>query len=296
MMNEPAAELRALAASIDSLAARHLVELASVLRYVRPVARVVIRSEHHAVVRERLAALGLWTGIPRVHQRVVRREGDDRFCTRIPGPAVPGDPEATIALIVARDLESAVRGQRIDDEEDSTACGLALGYPRCCVEAYASIEDGRDWFSQLTSSHPSGAHRFEWSANFLAGLWSADTVHPDFFPCRIGCARASAFVRALVRAAQDLGLAPECDRGIRCMSKSIVVLDGAVVVLGGGDHGESPVACETRPGTDDSWRIRLNNPDFRFSASSGGIIVRHEGADVLLVKGALLHFDRGGTT
>ncbi len=293
-MRDDAAGLRALAAEVDSLAPRHLFELASVLRCIRPLARVVIRSEDHDVVRGRLAALGLRAGIPRVHQRVVRREGNDRFCTRIPAPAVPGDPEATISLMVARDLESALRGQRIDDEEDSLACGLMLGYPRCCAEAYASIEAGNDWFSKLVASHPSGVHRFDWSANQLAGLWSADTAHPDFFPCRLGCPHASTFVRALVLAARELGLAPECARGIRCMSKSVVVLDGAVVVLGSGDHGESPVACETRPGTDPSWRTRLNNPGLRFGAASGGIVVRHDGVEVLRVKGALLHFDRGG--
>jgi hypothetical protein len=284
-----AAALRALARTVPALASRHLVEIASVLGGARTCARTVVPAMQWAPAAMALEGMGLHVGAPSVHQRVVRRVGDDRYCVRVTGAPDPSDPESIVALIVSSDAKAAAQGQEIDDNDDSFACGLMLGYPDCCARAYASIESGTDWYRLLAAGMAPGMCRLHWSANCIAGLRTIDTLHPDFFPCRLGCPRACAFVRSLVLAARSIGLEIECTRGITIMSLPIVLLDGAAVTLA--SDGATPLGCEIRPGTDPQWKVRLSDPELHFQALPAGIVASREGMEVIRVRGTLVRFD-----
>lgn len=289
-MSALAARLRLFMAECPMLASRHLAEIASVIAGARPCARVVVPASARTSMERALADLNLFVGSPRVHNIIVRRNGDDRFCERRPGEPEPSNHDATVALVVSRSARNASEGQQVDDQGDSFACGSMLGYPSCCSRAYAEIESGVDWLERLSRKTPAGIHRFNWTANSIAGLFSTDTMHPDFFPCKLGCLAASEFVNTIACAAREIGLEKEWDLGVQLMSRPIVLLDGAAVLLRSPFENSPPVASVVREHRHPNWKTLLSHSQVRFKASPQGVAIFLDDQELLRVRGAKIDF------
>jgi hypothetical protein len=271
------------------LAPRHLVEIAGVLVGARSMARIVLAVEHHGRLSSLLAAAGLRGGSPSVVNRVVRTCGDDRYCERVARSAC-FEPTELISVIVALDSDLAEKGQRVDDLGDSSECGAMLGYPECCIKAYARIERGEDWVELLERESLPASLSLHWSCNSLAGLFTASTLHPDFFPCTIGCPHAASLVRELVRAGASCGLHEELAAGIDDMRKPCLLMNGVVVGLDGPGPESRVIGCEVRPGRDRRWAGVLTHPEVRVVRLPGGVRVLHDGREVLSVKARSVDF------
>lgn len=265
----PAHALRELSRAVSDVAPRHLFEIAGVLEGVRPCARVVIPHRATDVATRVFRDLGLAAGRPGVWNEVVRAHGEDRFCVR---KTVSGslDPDATVSVIVARDSVTAQDGQRIDDSGTALECGTMLGYPRCCVDAYARIEAGADWLELLRYALPAGPVSLPFHANVVEGLFSRSALHPDFFPCTLGCPHAMALVRELLGAGLSCGLEEELAEGADRMRACVAILSGAAVRLGG---ESSDPEVHVRPGRDPRWARVLQQRGIEFMPTERGLIV-----------------------
>lgn len=283
-----ASSLRAIRNAAPDIQARHLVEIASVLAGSRDAARVAISIGHSESLRRALASAGLYAGKPEVANVEVRRSGDDRFCVRRKIDATT-DVGAVIAVAVARSAKAAADAQRIDDYGDSTESGLALGYPPCCVQSYGRIEHGLDW-TEAIRPHPGDAvGPLSWAENCLAGQFDAAAIHPDLFPCRLGCPQAAEFVRAAADAARACGLNAEVEAGVHAMNGRYVLLSGAIVRL----ERASNRACEVhlRGGTDARWSQVLMGVE-RFERRGHGIAMYFQSPPLVVPSaGSLVEFN-----
>jgi hypothetical protein len=282
-------ELRALGNARLELGWRHLFELASVLHGQRPLARMVVPLVEVEALHVALSALGLHAGRPRVANRPVRRCGDDRFCQRIPIDDADGTTDSA-AVVVARDALSASDGQRIDDFGDSAEIGRMLGYPDCCVEGYRSIEDGAEWTDLLAARARRVPARLSAECNCLAGLFDHRSLHPDYFPCMLGCPNAERFNLTLVDSGRARGLCREADEGRRSMCGSVAVLGGAVVRLERIVEGYRPQDLVIRGGIDERWRTILADPRACYRRVTNGVVIEMPATAPLAIAGAIVEF------
>jgi hypothetical protein len=282
-------ELRALEGGTLGLGWRHLFELASVLDGRRPVARVVVGLAEIDALHRALLRLGLHTGRPLVANRPVRRCGDDRFCHRIPIEDANASTDSA-AVVIARDAPAASEGQRIDDFADSSEIGRMLGYPDCCVEGYRRIEAGTEWTALLASQSHRVPSSLAAECNCLAGLFDHRSLHPDYFPCILGCAAAERFNRSLVDAGRACGLLREAADGRAAMCGPVAVLDGATVRLASTGDGLQPRDLVLRGSVDERWREVLTDPLARFHRVARGVVVEIPAAAPLAVGGTIVEF------
>jgi hypothetical protein len=130
-----------------------------------------------------------------------------------------------VELFASRDpalAERALSLQAGDPTRNAPAIGALLGYPECCIEAFAAQPD--------RSSDP--ANRFATAARTSAPQpWPWETANFDrmiaaFFPCRYDCAAARAHARAILAEAdrEEPGLAATIERELR--AKWIYAGDG----------------------------------------------------------------------
>ena len=162
---------------------------------VKPVAFLTLRP---GAVEPIVAAFG------RVHverrERRVRVEAQDRWTDR------RDEGEPRVELYIARDPELARRAATLQAQGDPSQglreLGALLGYPPCCVEAFASQDDRANnsrnrYFSRARTFAPrtpnaaSGepADVWPWELNNL------DTMIAPFYPCSYRCSQALAWVR-----------------------------------------------------------------------------------------------------
>lgn len=140
--------------------------------------------------------------IERVDYRcVVDAVGDERHRT------MAGPGEGThVDLFVARDPAVALRARRIYEDprgptEHLAEMGALLGYPRCCVEAFAALED-RSNNSALR--YEAWARTGRSGRRFEALLANTVALLVPFFPCTYGCPSALEAARAVwARWSQD---------------------------------------------------------------------------------------------
>lgn len=289
-MQQTAAMLRRLLASDVGFAPRHAAEVSSVITGLRRCARVATTVGLAEIIMPILHGLGLAIGRPEVIHREIRRASADRFCERVAPPEGVKTSDH-VAFIVARTQADADEGQRVDDKGDAAACGRMLTFPTCCTRAYARIERGDDWVAAIAASVREPPRRLHWSANCLAGLFTIDTLHSDFFPCRLGCPEAAAFVRTMAASARQCGLDQECDRGVAAMQGSMILMDGVVVSLRHEGSLEHVDGCEIRPPRDPRWRDVFTGEGVRFDLSDGGVIVRRGDDELLRARGSLIRFE-----
>lgn len=280
----PAPALRALSRAVPDVAPRHLFEIAGVVQGVRSCARIVLPYRLLDGANSILRDLQLAAGRPTVWNDVVRHVGEDRFCERKP---MSGgiDPDAAVSVIVARHGTVAAEAQRIDDFGTSEECGSMLGYPPCCIAAYAKLEAGADWIDLLRGTLPRTAVTLPFHGNTIEGLFSRSTLHPDFFPCTLGCPHAMGLVGQLLDAGIECGLDEEFASGTERMRCCVAMLDGAVVRLNG-KSGNSEV--HLRPGRDPRWIQLLTQPGIQIDTSERGLTVRTSHGDVATAGNTVL--------
>jgi len=107
--------------------------------------------------------------------------------------------EARIELYLSHDADLARRAAYLQAEVDPTAAmreiGELVGYPSCCVEAFAS---------QADRSNNSLNRYYSWSRTVAsAGRWpwqlnNLHTMIAPFYPCTYGCSEALAWARAVL--------------------------------------------------------------------------------------------------
>jgi hypothetical protein len=132
------------------------------------------------------------------HERRERRvhvDAQDRWTDR----RDHGEPR--VELYIARDAELARRAARLQAEEDPTRAlaeiGALVGYPPCCVAAFARQDDRANnsrnrYESRARTLAPDGSTPAPWP-------WELNNLHTmvaPFYPCSYRCAAALAWARA----------------------------------------------------------------------------------------------------
>jgi hypothetical protein len=149
------------------------------------------------------------------------------------------DPEGrAFAAYVARDrgvLEEAVEVEATGTAVDT---GRVLGYPPCCCEAYARLEQGEYWVSALAAASPLNSYPF-WG-NKYAYLLHGASLFPDYFPCSLGCECTHRLARDLAQVGRSFGLNDLVTKYESLMREPILLADGAIRSGNG--------ACEWRIG------------------------------------------------
>jgi hypothetical protein len=157
---------------------------------VKPVAFLTVRPEE---VERTLAFFG---DVP--HERRERRVhvgAQDCWTDR----RNEGAPH--VELYIAHDAELARRAAHLQADADPTAAlreiGALVGYPACCVEAFAQQDDRANnsrnrYHSQARTLRPDGSSQTPWP-------WELNNLHTmivPFYPCSYRCAAALAWARA----------------------------------------------------------------------------------------------------
>ena len=109
--------------------------------------------------------------------------------------------EPRVELYIARDAELARRAAYLQAEVDPTAAigeiGALVGYPPCCVEAFAQQDDRANnsrnrYHSQARTLRPDGSTPTPWP-------WELNNLHTmvvPFYPCSYRCTAALAWARS----------------------------------------------------------------------------------------------------
>lgn len=171
---------------------------------LKPVVFLSVPPEREAALRASLdPALHVERG-----ERVVRIAAGDRWGA--------GGERRFVELFLSRDPDLA-RGAKALQDADPTrnarALGELLGYPRCCVEAFALQPDRRDNSRNrtLTAARTRGAMPWPWE------LSNVDRMIVPFFPCAYDCAAALSLARAVIAEAEraEAGIAAATRRELR---------------------------------------------------------------------------------
>ncbi|MCC6215605.1 MAG: hypothetical protein IT376_12135 [Polyangiaceae bacterium] len=155
------------------------VELAALRAGIRPAAFLTVEPRELPQVR---AALAGWVVVER--ERRVHVAAHDRWVDR------RDEGEPRVELYVARSREEADALARLQAEEDPSRAarelGRLLGYPGCCVEAFASqgSRDDNTLNRYLVESRTSQGASCPWTLNGF------ELALVPFFPCRWDCAAA----------------------------------------------------------------------------------------------------------
>lgn len=157
---------------------------------IKPVAFLTVRPEEVG------ATLAYFGDVH--HERRDRRvhvETQDRWTDR----RDRGEPR--VELYIARDAELARRAAHLQAEVDPTAAireiGALVGYPTCCVEAFAQQEDRANnsrnrYHSQARTLPPDGSTVPPWP-------WELNNLHTmivPFYPCSYRCEAALTWARS----------------------------------------------------------------------------------------------------
>lgn len=127
-------------------------------------------------------------------ERLVSVGAQDRWTDR------RDEGEARVELYIACDAELARRAARLQSERDPTAAireiGALVGYPTCCVEAFAAQDDRAnnslnryETWGRTVSGDASDPPFWPWELNNL------HTVVAPFYPCSYRCAAALTWAR-----------------------------------------------------------------------------------------------------
>jgi hypothetical protein len=157
---------------------------------IKPVAFLTVRPDQV----ERTLALFGEACVERRDRRVLV-ESQDRWTDR----RDRGEPR--VELYIARDAALAARAAALQAEADPSHAlrelGALLGYPACCVDAFARQDDRANnsrnrYYSQARTLAPSDATEEPWP-------WELNNLHTmiaPFYPCSYRCRSARAWARA----------------------------------------------------------------------------------------------------
>jgi hypothetical protein len=204
---------------------RYVFELLGAIARAKPVVRLHLENlEEYAALEVFARRTGLSCAHAKTRSKLVWSNtiGDSFFTT-----VDWNDPAGTaFAAYVAADhsaLEAAVEVEAGGTALDS---GRLLGYPHCCCEAYARLEQGEFWISALAAASPLISYPF-WG-NKYAYLLHGASLFPDYFPCSLGCEGTHRLGRILAEVARSFGLNDLVARYESLMRKPVLLADGAI--------------------------------------------------------------------
>jgi hypothetical protein len=155
---------------------------------LKPVAFLSVEPEREDDVRARLEGLHVERAT-----RAVRIARGDRWCGE-------GEERRFVELFASTDpalARRAIELQREDPTRNLAALGALLGYPTCCVEAFAAQrERGDNSANRRATAERTGAPMpWRWE------LRNTERMIAAFFPCTYTCERAVAHARGLLACA-----------------------------------------------------------------------------------------------
>ncbi|MBX7193672.1 MAG: hypothetical protein K1X94_16565 [Sandaracinaceae bacterium] len=260
---------------------------------LKPLLRELIAVPELALARARFEAQGFvvevapitfgptldgWLGRPE------SREGTPR------APELERQP-----LFVARDRATARAGVEAEltrSTEGTRALGQLLGYPPCCVEAFASVLSDRRahvlWAA--AAARTTGAFRAR-----LAALDHATFSYVSWFPCRFDCAPSLAYADAL--AARVARAHPDFVHAIdHALARPRLVLSPEVQLLAEGRVADEPEGRGVRALRGLASAACVRDPrvpiDPRLEQITARALSWLDGARELAVIHGTLHVDR----
>ncbi len=147
-------------------------------------------------------------------------------------------------LVMAEDRATCGHVLELELSGDSADVGRLLGYPPCCVDAYADLAaTAKAWPDALIAKSPHPLNVSLW-CNRLASLWGGTCPTGELFPCSLQCPNAIRYGQRSDVLLRQHGFAPLAAEIRRQASHPIYLLNGEVVT-----HGE---------GLADAVRIPIN--------------------------------------
>lgn len=129
----------------------------------------------------------------------------DLFMRLIPGKA-QGTQQGIYYVSRPEQAEFARELARLElSDPGSPEIGRRLGYPACCVVAYADIQSGRDWLEAMLERTSAGEAGFV-ACNKLARLFGDWNLLPDYFPCSFACSDSAEWSAEIVESVSDIEL------------------------------------------------------------------------------------------
>jgi len=270
------------AAMVTEIDARHTV---------RPLARHPV-IDRAVSLGGPLARLVLLHPKSPIYRRLCARFGADE-APLLGARPVGADVRERQALYVSRDRDRAERARSLDrmaaegsGADEARELGALLGYPACCVEAFAGLE--RRWPNRLPLA--AAAQR---SAGFSTRLNSAALdrfAWIAWFPCAFDCAPSLAIADAAARAleARDPGLVSQIDA---LLAMPRVILDDLhQAVLEGARRQGDRVVFDKLTALDELWPPKGDRADIqrdagRWAALGGADSVRLESGGATFYRG-----------
>jgi hypothetical protein len=192
---------------ISSLLHRFLTLLAAERQIpAATLSDVVSFTAHHkdtlrfAVPRVVGHKLDVWAheqGLHRASARASSTKVGDWTCLH---PDAEGEIDV---LVYGRSAEVVEALCRAEVGGDPAVAGRLLGYPDCCIAAYAQVSPAR-WLDDTVAR--SGAPPFPCWANRLPISWGAPTLIGELYPCSFRCQPAIAIGKRTYQAMRELGL------------------------------------------------------------------------------------------
>jgi hypothetical protein len=229
-----------------------------------------------------------------IYRRLCARFGADE-APLVDARPVGAEVRERQALYISRDRARAERARSLDrmaaegsGADEARELGALLGYPPCCVEAFASLE--RRWPNRLPlAAAAERSTRFSPRLNCAAldrFAWIA------WFPCAFDCDASQAIADAAAQAlsARDPDLVSRLDA---LLALPRVILDDLhQAVLEGARREGGRVVFDRLTALDELWPPRGDRADIERDAGRWGAL---DGADSLRIQGGEATFYRGRT-
>lgn len=166
----------------------------------------------------------------------VRKVGDSwcDFSYAKPSNSANHNCDAVLLVIGRTDaICQAILRYELDGDGDSS--GKALGYPSCCVAAYADLASNAASWPLHLLARTSGNKVSPW-CNRLASLWGGCCPTGELFPCSLSCSKAIALGMSADEAIRTLGFGLIANEILR-QSKEPLSLFGGEIVHGRPHNG-----------------------------------------------------------
>lgn len=269
-----------MAQSCPILNAHNFLELLAIWQGCKGVVRLVVTDDTYAPVRQFCEDLGLVQGhsIRKQAPKICTSTGDT-FTVSVDWDDPMGEFFVVIIGQAAEAVQTALECE--NGEVSFRTFGRLYGYPSCCVEAYADIQEGEDWITAYLRRSP--LHLPGRAAgNRLAALFDGSTLLPDYFPCSLRCAATAELGEQYSRLLQEAGWSAYLDRVQRSLASPILIRSGTLLQLLDYQPSDNSIRYRASRDWQINWRGSLPADDLFFDA------------DTLTICGETLRFFAAG--
>lgn len=203
----------------DVLKSSEQIEILAALAGEKAVVRLTATDETVRPYSELAAKLDLHFQVSTVRQAQVRATGGDVYTRTVPWTDPHGQWFSVFIGGCPDKLSDAVRLET--DNASDEKVGELLGYPRCCLSAYSSVQGNANWLESVLDEWDTAVMAPAVS-NPLARLFSGHSFIPDFFPCSIGCPHSLRLAQRFYAVLLDMGYGSEAAAIQRELKRPIV--------------------------------------------------------------------------